>query len=57
MVGVNKANCYLDGVIINPTLYLDDKLVIENGRVLLKKKPKASPSHIKLGLFYIKLPI
>jgi len=33
--GVNKANCHLDGVIINPTLYLDDQLVLEDGKVLL----------------------
>lgn len=29
--GTNKANCHLDGVILKPTLYLDDILVLENG--------------------------
>lgn len=29
--GTNKANCHLDGVILKPTLYLDDMLVLENG--------------------------
>ena len=29
--GTNKADCHLDGVILKPTLYLDDKLIIENG--------------------------
>lgn len=33
--GINKANCHLDGVIINPTLYLDDQLVLDNGKVLI----------------------
>lgn len=33
--GTNKANCHLDGVITYPTLYLDDKLVIENGKILV----------------------
>ncbi|MDO4601701.1 MAG: aminopeptidase [Eubacteriales bacterium] len=29
--GVNKAACHMDGIILKPTLYLDDLLVIENG--------------------------
>lgn len=33
--GVNKANCHLDGIVLNPTLYLDDKLVIDKGNVLI----------------------
>lgn len=33
--GSNKADCHLDGVILNPTLYLDDKLVLENGKFLV----------------------
>jgi leucyl aminopeptidase (aminopeptidase T) len=32
--GSNKANCHMDGVILKPTLYLDDKLVIKEGKVL-----------------------
>lgn len=33
--GVNKADCHLDGIVLNPTLYLDDKLVIENGEIVI----------------------
>ncbi|MCQ1529014.1 aminopeptidase [Lutispora saccharofermentans] len=33
--GINKANCHLDGIIINPTLYLDDQLVLDKGKVLI----------------------
>lgn len=33
--GNNKADCHLDGVIMNPTLYLDDKLVLDKGKVLI----------------------
>ncbi len=29
--GTNKAACHLDGIILNPTLYLDNELVIKNG--------------------------
>lgn len=29
--GVNKAECHMDGVILNPTLYLDDTLVLKDG--------------------------
>ena len=33
--GINKADCHLDGVIMNPTLYLDDKLVLEDGKIVI----------------------
>lgn len=33
--GTNKANCHLDGVIKNPTLYLDGLLVMENGKFMI----------------------
>ena len=29
--GLNKADCHLDGIILKPTLYLDDKLIIKEG--------------------------
>lgn len=29
--GVNKADCHMDGIILKPTLYLDDTLVIQDG--------------------------
>lgn len=29
--GLNKADCHIDGIIKNPTLYLDDILVIKDG--------------------------
>lgn len=29
--GVNKAGCHMDGIILKPTLYLDEKKVIEKG--------------------------
>ena len=29
--GVNKADCHMDGIILQPTLYLDDTLVIKEG--------------------------
>lgn len=29
--GVNKASCHMDGIILKPTLYLDDQLVIRDG--------------------------
>ncbi len=32
--GTNKANCHLDGIIMNPTLYLDDVMVMDKGNVL-----------------------
>jgi leucyl aminopeptidase (aminopeptidase T) len=33
--GVNKAECHIDGIILKPTLYLDDLKVIENGVFLV----------------------
>lgn len=33
--GKTKATCHLDGIILKPTLYLDDVLVIENGEFKL----------------------
>ena len=33
--GVNKAECHMDGIILKPTLYLDDLKVIENGVFLV----------------------
>ena len=33
--GTNKAECHMDGIILKPTLYLDDKKVIENGVFLV----------------------
>ncbi|MGH0053670.1 MAG: aminopeptidase, partial [Sphaerochaetaceae bacterium] len=33
--GVNKAACHLDGIILNPTLYLDDLMVIKKGVFLV----------------------
>ena len=33
--GVNKAGCHMDGIILRPTLYLDDVKVIEDGVFLL----------------------
>ncbi len=32
MGGVNKADCHYDGIILEPTLYLDDILVLEKGQ-------------------------
>ena len=29
--GNNKADCHMDGIILEPTLYLDNKLIIKNG--------------------------
>ena len=29
--GTNKADCHIDGIIKNPTLYLDDVLVLKDG--------------------------
>ena len=29
--GVNKADCHYDGIILEPTLYLDDELIIDKG--------------------------
>lgn len=33
--GVNKADCHIDGVILEPTLYLDDRLIIEKGKFVV----------------------
>lgn len=33
--GTNKAECHMDGIILKPTLYLDDKKVIEDGVFLV----------------------
>ncbi len=33
--GVNKAECHMDGIILKPTLYLDDQLVIQEGVFLV----------------------
>lgn len=33
--GVNKAECHMDGIVLRPTLYLDDIKVIENGVFLI----------------------
>ena len=32
--GITKADCHLDGIILNPTLYLDDECVIRKGEFL-----------------------
>ncbi|QAT50737.1 aminopeptidase [Caproiciproducens sp. NJN-50] len=29
--GTNKADCHMDGIILNPTLYFDDTLIIDKG--------------------------
>lgn len=33
--GTNKADVHMDGVILKPTLYLDEKLVIDKGVFLI----------------------
>ena len=33
--GTNKATCHMDGIIKNPTLYLDDVLVMRDGEYLI----------------------
>ncbi len=33
--GINKAACHMDGIILKPTLYLDDKMVISDGEFTL----------------------
>ena len=33
--GVNKAECHMDGIILKPTLYLDDTLVIDKGTFVI----------------------
>ncbi|MDE7245601.1 MAG: aminopeptidase [Oscillospiraceae bacterium] len=34
--GVNKAECHMDGIILNPTLYLDGEKVIDKGEFLVE---------------------
>lgn len=29
--GINKADCHMDGIILKPTLYIDERLVIQDG--------------------------
>ena len=33
--GINKAECHMDGIILEPTLYLDEKKVIEKGKFMV----------------------
>jgi len=33
--GVNKADCHMDGIILKPTLYLDDMLIIDKGTFVI----------------------
>ena len=33
--GVNKADCHMDGIILEPTLYLDDEMIIDKGRFVV----------------------
>ncbi len=33
--GTNKADCHMDGIILKPTLYLDDQLIIDQGTFLV----------------------
>lgn len=33
--GVNKADCHMDGIILKPTLYLDDQLIIDRGNFVI----------------------
>ncbi len=33
--GANKADCHMDGVILNPTLYLDDQLILKDGEFVI----------------------
>jgi leucyl aminopeptidase (aminopeptidase T) len=33
--GVNKADCHMDGIVLRPTLYLDDLLVIQDGKFMI----------------------
>lgn len=35
--GVNKANCHLDGIILKPDLYLDDRQIIKQGVFVNRK--------------------
>ena len=33
--GVTKADCHYDGIILKPTLYLDDELIIDQGEFVI----------------------
>lgn len=33
--GTNKADCHMDGIILNPTLYLDDQLILKDGEFVI----------------------
>lgn len=33
--GVNKADCHMDGIILEPTLYFDDRMIIDKGRFVV----------------------
>lgn len=33
--GTNKADCHIDGVILNPTLYLDNQLILKDGEFVI----------------------
>lgn len=33
--GVNKADCHMDGIILKPTLYFDDQLIIDRGHFVI----------------------
>jgi len=33
--GVNQADCHMDGVIRNPTLYLDDRIIMDRGEFVI----------------------
>ncbi len=33
--GVNKADCHMDGIILEPTLYFDDVMIIDKGRFVV----------------------
>lgn len=33
--GINKADCHMDGIILKPTLYLDDQLIIDRGNFMV----------------------
>ena len=33
--GTNKADCHMDGIIKDPTLYLDEQLVMKDGELMI----------------------
>ncbi|MBR3367729.1 MAG: aminopeptidase [Lachnospiraceae bacterium] len=33
--GINKADCHMDGILLRPTLYLDDQLIIRDGKFMI----------------------